>query len=74
MAILDGSRLLDHDGRVRIQAVCGHLEPNLQLARASASACTGCIRSVRPLWVDAATFDLVDHFQRARLEPSDQRP
>jgi hypothetical protein len=74
MAILDGTRLLHHDGHVRIQAVCRHLEPKLQLARASASACTGLHSVGPPLSVDAATFDLVDHLQRARLEPSDQRP
>jgi hypothetical protein len=31
IAILDGSRLLDHHGRVRIQAIRRHLEPRLQL-------------------------------------------
>ncbi len=31
LAILDGTSLLDGDGRVRIEAVRGHLEPRLHL-------------------------------------------
>ena len=42
VAILDGTRLLDADGRVRVDEVRRRLEPRLHLVpRASGSCCTG---------------------------------
>jgi diacylglycerol O-acyltransferase / wax synthase len=62
LAILDGTTLLDRDGRVRIEAVRRQLEPRLHLVP--------CFRQLLyrprlglgwPLWVDAPCFDLADH-------------
>jgi len=62
LAILDGARLLDPDGRVRIEAVRRQIEPRLHLVPRFRQ------RLYRPpwglgwpLWVDAPSFDLADH-------------
>jgi diacylglycerol O-acyltransferase / wax synthase len=68
LAILDGTRLLDRDGRVRIETIRRHIEPRLvprfrQLL----------YRPQRglgwPLWVDAPSFDLADHLRVHPLAP-----
>ena len=41
LAILDGTRLLDADGRVRVDEVRRRLEPRPTWCRASGSCCTG---------------------------------
>ena len=74
LAVLDGSSLLDTDGRFRIEAireaVAGrlHLVPRLrQLLYVPPRRLGG------PLWVDAANFDLVNHIAELRLpRPGDE--
>ena len=74
LAVLDGSSLLDTDGRFRIEAireaVAGrlHLVPRLrQLLYVPPRRLGG------PLWVDAANFDLGDHVAELRLpRPGDE--
>ena len=74
LAILDGTTLLDDDGRVRIEAVRRQLEPRLHLVPRFRQ------RLYRPprglgwaLWVDAPSFDLADHFRVHPLAaPADQ--
>jgi diacylglycerol O-acyltransferase / wax synthase len=74
LAILDGTRLLDHDGRVRIEAVRRQLEPRLQLVPRFRQ----CLYWPRlglgwPLWVDAQAFNLADHVRVFPLAaPADQ--
>src|SRR5512133_496317 len=64
LAILDGTRLLDPDGRVRIQAVRRHLEPRLQLVPRFRQLLYRPRRGLGwPLWVDAPAFDLADHLR-----------
>ena len=74
LALLDGSSLLDPDGRFRIeavrQAVAGrlHLVPRFrQLVHVPPRRLGG------PLWVDAANFDLDNHIAELRLPaPGDE--
>src|SRR6266508_4501973 len=74
LAILDGTTLLDDDGRVRIEAVRRRLEPRLHLVPRCRQ------RLYRPprglgwaLWVDSPSFDLADHFRVHPLAaPADQ--
>src|SRR6266498_6164704 len=62
LAILDGARLLDRDGRVRIEAVRRQLEPRLPLVPRFRQLLYRPRRGLGwPLWVDAAAFDLADH-------------
>ncbi len=62
LAILDGTRLLDRDGRVRIEAVRERLEPRLHLVpRFRQRLCRPRLGLGWPLWVDAQSFDLADH-------------
>lgn len=74
LAILDGTQLLDRDGRVRIEAVRERLEPRLQLVPRFRQ----CLYRPRlglgwPLWVDAQSFDLADHVRVFPLAaPGDQ--
>jgi diacylglycerol O-acyltransferase / wax synthase len=66
LAILDGTSLLDHDGRVRIEAVRQQLEPRLHLVpRFRQLLYRPRLGLGWPLWVDAPRFDLADHI-RAR--------
>jgi diacylglycerol O-acyltransferase len=54
LAILDGTRLLDADGRVRIQAVRRHLESRLHLVPRFRQLLDRPRRGLGwPLWVDA---------------------
>jgi diacylglycerol O-acyltransferase len=62
VAILDGTRLLDRDGRVRIEAVRRQLEPRLHLVpRFRQLLYRPRLGLGWPLWVDAPSFDLADH-------------
>ncbi len=62
LAILDGARLLDRDGRVRIEAVRRQLEPRLPLVPRFRQLLYRPRRGLGwPLWVDAPAFDLADH-------------
>jgi WS/DGAT/MGAT family acyltransferase len=62
LAILDGTRLLDDQDRVRVDAVRRHLEPRLQLvARFRQLLYRPPLGLGWPLWVDAPSFDLADH-------------
>src|SRR5512132_3720872 len=74
LAILDGTRLLDPDGRVRIQAVRRAIEPRLSLVPRFRQLLDRPRRGLGwPLWVDAPAFDLADHVQVSPLAaPGDQ--
>ena len=74
IAILDGSRLLDNDGHVRIEAVRRQLEPRLQLVPRFRQLLYRPRRGLGwPSWVDAPSFDLADHVRVHPLAaPGDQ--
>ncbi|HJW58642.1 MAG TPA: wax ester/triacylglycerol synthase domain-containing protein, partial [Actinomycetota bacterium] len=62
LAILDGTRLLDGDGRVRIDEVRRRLEAKLHLVPRFRQLLYRPRRGLGwPLWVDAPAFDLADH-------------
>jgi diacylglycerol O-acyltransferase / wax synthase len=64
LAILDGARLLDRDGRVRIEAVRRRLEPRLRLVPQFRQLLYRPRLGLGwPLWVDAPSFDLADHIR-----------
>jgi WS/DGAT/MGAT family acyltransferase len=64
LAILDGTSLLDRDGRLRIEAVRRHLEPRLHLIpRFRQLLYRPHLGLGWPLWVDAPSFDLADHIR-----------
>jgi WS/DGAT/MGAT family acyltransferase len=64
LAILDGASLLDHDGRVRIEAIREQLEPKLHLVpRFRQLLYRPRLGLGWPLWVDAPRFDLADHIR-----------
>jgi diacylglycerol O-acyltransferase / wax synthase len=67
LAILDGTSLLDDEGRVRVDAVRRHLEPRLHLVPRFRQLLYRPRRGLGwPLWVDAPSFDLADHI---RVQP-----
>jgi diacylglycerol O-acyltransferase / wax synthase len=74
LAILDGTRLLDRDGRIRIEAVRRQLEPRLHLVpRFRQRLYRPRLGLGWPLWVDAPAFDLTDHIRVFPLAaPGDQ--
>jgi diacylglycerol O-acyltransferase / wax synthase len=74
LAILDGTRLLDPDGRLRIEDIRQQLEPRLQLVPRFRQRLYRPRRGLGwPLWVDAPSFDLADHVRVHPLAPpSDQ--
>ena len=74
LAVLDGTRLLDGDGRVRIDEVRRRLEPKLHLVPRFRQLLYRPRRGLGwPLWVDAASFDLADHVRVHPLAaPGDQ--
>ena len=74
LAILDGTTLLDHDGRVRIEAVRRQLEPRLHRVPRFRQLLYRPSRGLGwPLWVDAPSFDLADHVRVHPLAaPADQ--
>jgi diacylglycerol O-acyltransferase / wax synthase len=74
LAILDGSRLLDSDGRFRIEAVRAAIEGRLHLVRRFRQLLYMPRSGLGwPLWVDAPTFDLSDHVRVFPLpKPADE--
>jgi diacylglycerol O-acyltransferase / wax synthase len=74
LAVLDGTSLLDRDGRVRIEAVRQRLEPRLHLVPRFRQLLYRPRRGLGwPLWVDAPSFDLADHVRVHPLAaPGDQ--
>jgi Wax ester synthase-like Acyl-CoA acyltransferase domain len=74
LAVLDGTNLLDRDGRVRIEAVRQRLEPRLHLVPRFRQLLYRPRRGLGwPLWVDAPAFDLADHVRVHPLAaPGDQ--
>jgi WS/DGAT/MGAT family acyltransferase len=64
LAILDGTSLLDRDGRVRIEAVRRHIEPRLAaVPRFRQLLYRPRLGLGWPLWVDAPSFHLADHIR-----------
>ncbi len=64
LAILNGTSLLDRDGRIRIEAVRTRLEPRLHLVPRFRQLLYRPPRGLGwPLWVDAPRFDLADHIR-----------
>jgi diacylglycerol O-acyltransferase / wax synthase len=74
LATLDGTSLLDRDGRVRIEAVRRQLEQRLHLVPRFRQVLYRPRPGLGwPLWVDAACFDLADHVRvHAVAAPGDQ--
>jgi WS/DGAT/MGAT family acyltransferase len=74
LAILDGTRLLDPDGRIRIDDLRRHLEPRLSLVPRFRQLLYRPRRWLGwPLWVDAPAFDLTEHVRVHPLTaPSDE--
>jgi diacylglycerol O-acyltransferase len=70
LVILDGTRLLDPDGRVRIEDVRQQLEPRLHLVPRFRQRLYRPRRGLGwPLWIDAQSFDLADHVRVHPLAP-----
>jgi diacylglycerol O-acyltransferase / wax synthase len=70
LAILDGTRLLGPDGRVRVDEVRRRLEPRLHLVPRFRQLLYRPRWGLGwPLWVDAPTFDLADHVRVHPLPP-----
>ena len=70
LAILDGTRLLDGDGRVRIEDVRRRLAPRLHLVPRFRQLLYRPRRGLGwPLWVDAPAFNLADHVRVQPLAP-----
>jgi diacylglycerol O-acyltransferase / wax synthase len=70
LAILDGTRLLDPDGRIQIEDVRQQLEPRLHLVPRFRQRLYRPRRGLGwPLWIDAPAFDLADHVRVHPLAP-----
>src|SRR5215208_1744871 len=68
LAVLDGSSLLDSDGRFRIDTAKQAIEGRLHLLRRFRQVLYVPRRGLGgPLWVDAPAFDLSDHVRVERL-------
>ena len=68
LAVLDGSSLLDSDGRFRLEAAKQAIEARLHLLRRFRQVLYVPRRGLGgPLWVDAPAFDLSDHVRVERL-------
>jgi WS/DGAT/MGAT family acyltransferase len=68
LAVLDGSSLLDSDGRFRIETAKQAIEGRLHLLRRFRQILYIPRRGLGgPLWVDAPAFDLSDHVRVERL-------
>ena len=74
LAVLDGTGLLDPDGRLRIEAVRAQIEQRLHLLpRFRQLLYRPRLGLGWPLWVDAPSFDLADHVRVLPLAaPGDQ--
>jgi diacylglycerol O-acyltransferase len=71
VGVLDGSSLLDSDGRFRIEAAKQAIEGRLHLLRRFRQVLYVPRRGLGgPLWVDAPAFDLNDHIRVERLHAS----
>jgi diacylglycerol O-acyltransferase / wax synthase len=70
LAICDGTSLLDHEGRVRVEAVRKHLEPRLHLVPHFRQLLYRPRLGLGwPLWVDAPHFDLANHIRVYPVAP-----
>jgi diacylglycerol O-acyltransferase / wax synthase len=70
LAILDGTSLLDGNGRVRVEAVRRQLEPRLHVVpRFRQLLYRPRLGLGWPLWVDAPSFDIADHVRVHPLAP-----
>lgn len=70
LAILDGTRLLDRDGCVRVDEIRRRLAPRLHLVPHFRQLLYRPRRGLGwPLWVDAPAFDLADHVRSYPLAP-----
>jgi diacylglycerol O-acyltransferase len=70
LAILDGTGLLDNEGRLQVDAVRRHLEPKLQLVpRLRQLLYRPRLGLGWPLWVDAPAFDIADHVRVQQVAP-----
>jgi len=68
LAVLDGTSLLDPEGRFLIEAVRQAVEARLHLVpRFRQLLCVPRRRLGGPLWIDAPGFDISDHVQTAPL-------
>jgi WS/DGAT/MGAT family acyltransferase len=75
LAVLDGTSLLDRDGRFRIDAVREQLEPRLHLLpRFRQLLYRPQLGLGWPLWVDAPAFDLADHIRVCPVTAPGGRP
>jgi WS/DGAT/MGAT family acyltransferase len=74
LAILDGTRLVDHDGHLRIGMVRGHIQSRLHLVpRFRQLLYRPRLGLGGPVWVDAPAFDLADHVRvRPLAVPADR--
>ncbi|MET9273109.1 wax ester/triacylglycerol synthase family O-acyltransferase [Kribbella sp. NPDC003557] len=73
LAVLDGTSLLDENGRVRVDMVRRHLEPRLQLVpRFRQLLYRPPLGLGWPLWIDAPSFDLADHVKVRPLAAESQ--
>src|SRR4030095_16830538 len=74
LAILDGTRLLDPNGHLRIDDIRRRLEPRLAVVPRFRQLLYRPRRGLGwPLWVDAPSFDLADHVRVHPLAaPGDQ--
>ena len=71
LAIVDETRLLDGDGRIRIDQVRQRVEPRLHLLPRFRQILHRPARGLGwPLWVDAQSFDLADHIRVLPLSAS----
>jgi len=62
LAVLDGTPLLDANGRVKVELVRQHLEPRLHLVpRFRQLLYRPTLGLGWPLWVDAPSFDIANH-------------
>jgi diacylglycerol O-acyltransferase / wax synthase len=62
LAVLDGDRLLDADGRVRIDALREHVDRRLhRVPRFRQLLCVPGFGLGWPLWMDAPSFDIAEH-------------
>ena len=70
VAVLDGSRLLDPDGRLRLEVVQQAIGSRLHLAPRVRQLLAVPRRGLgAPLWVDDPAFDLAEHVRVAPLPP-----
>ena len=74
LAILDGTSLLDGDGRIRIDLIRRHLESRLHLVPRFRQLLYRPRRGLGwPLWVDAPSFNMADHIHvHAVAAPGDR--